>query len=234
MNTAAHPSINQLPEFHSRPVDLSVAFSLLWLVGSAGSVDLHDNSVLNRHLQSLELEPSMIEQLIALAYQVDDDDLQEVFDVLNSELKAQEKEFLFDIAVAVSTKNQNINVAANHILRFFADFLDIPHSRLQEVYQQHHRMPLPKPEDLSSPVWWSAAEFRDTADSQIHLQLSREQALAILDLPEDATADDIKRVYRRKMQSHHPDRFEKLGEQAREAAESKFILVQRAYEVLKS
>jgi DnaJ like chaperone protein len=60
----------------------------------------------------------------------------------------------------------------------------------------------------------------------------RRMALAILDLNSNATADDIKRSYRRLVKEYHPDRNLNLSEQERGEFAQRFLEIQDAYEEL--
>lgn len=55
-------------------------------------------------------------------------------------------------------------------------------------------------------------------------------AYQILEVPADASDDEVKRAYRRMAMKYHPDKVAQLGEEVQKAATEKFKKVQEAYE----
>ena len=55
----------------------------------------------------------------------------------------------------------------------------------------------------------------------------------ILEISPDATDKEVKSAYRRMANKYHPDKVRNLGPEHLEAAENRFIEVQKAYEVIK-
>lgn len=76
------------------------------------------------------------------------------------------------------------------------------------------------------------AEYRaGLAKAKLELKKSkRKDYYAILGVPQNALATEIKKAYRKKALEHHPDKAGP-GEDARKAAEAKFKDVTEAYEV---
>jgi DnaJ like chaperone protein len=60
-----------------------------------------------------------------------------------------------------------------------------------------------------------------------------ESAYKILEIPTNATDDEIKKAYRKMAMKYHPDKVRGLGEQHEKSANEKFIKVQEAYEQIK-
>ena len=58
--------------------------------------------------------------------------------------------------------------------------------------------------------------------------MAKQDYYSLLEVPKEASADDLKRAYRKLAMKHHPDR--NPGDKA---AEAKFKEVSEAYEVLK-
>jgi DnaJ-domain-containing protein 1 len=234
MPTLLHPQIISLPEFEDRPVDTCVAYVLLWLVVCSETASIDNNKTLKKYLATLSLQKQTLQELTVLVKQQQDRDLIQVFDILQSELQDDEKMFLLQIAIAVSTDSHAVSTCANHVLRFLADFLSLGEALLMEQFKAATKQNLPQPEDLSSPDCWGDREsFEQLVDSDSSSELSRSQALRILELEENATETEVKLAYRRQVQIHHPDRFESEGDASAEVAERKFLLIQRAYEALK-
>lgn len=63
---------------------------------------------------------------------------------------------------------------------------------------------------------------------------ARAQALAVLDLPADATPEQIRRRHRELVRRFHPDAQPNLGPRAQQEATERFTAIQRAYETLTS
>lgn len=55
-------------------------------------------------------------------------------------------------------------------------------------------------------------------------------AYTILEVPADASDEEVKKAYRRMALKYHPDRVAQLGEEVQKAAQEKFRKVQEAYE----
>ena len=55
----------------------------------------------------------------------------------------------------------------------------------------------------------------------------------VLQVPQDASADEITRAYRKLAAKYHPDKVAHLGEEFRDLAESRFKEIQAAYDQLK-
>lgn len=60
------------------------------------------------------------------------------------------------------------------------------------------------------------------------------KAYEILELENSATADDLKRAYRKMAKLHHPDRVAHLGEDVQKSAKQKFQKISDAYELIKT
>lgn len=55
----------------------------------------------------------------------------------------------------------------------------------------------------------------------------------VLGVERNASADEIKKAYRRLVNTYHPDKVNHMGEEFRELAEKKFKKIQEAYQQLK-
>lgn len=223
-----------LPAFKQSPIDISVAFALMWLVRCSDVGNVRENPELIKHLKSLQLSQHILRELVIILKDNSTDDFVQAFDVLRSQLKEEEKHYMLDVSLAVCSTNQTLTTCANHILRFFADLLDLEQTYLEQRYRQIQDAPLSSPEDLSDPAWWSQHDLQNRVDLKSTFSLNRNQALAILGLKEGVAPDAIRKAYKVQAQRHHPDRVNSSNLAAVEAAESKFLLVQKAYEVLKS
>ena len=55
----------------------------------------------------------------------------------------------------------------------------------------------------------------------------------ILGISKSASADEIKKAYRRIAMKYHPDKVSHLGDDVRKSADEKFAMVNEAYEKIK-
>jgi len=62
---------------------------------------------------------------------------------------------------------------------------------------------------------------------------STEWAYQVLEVPHDASDEDLKKAYRKLAVKHHPDKVAYLGEEIRKKAEDKFQRITQAYEAIK-
>ncbi|PKP22774.1 MAG: molecular chaperone DjlA [Bacteroidetes bacterium HGW-Bacteroidetes-21] len=58
-------------------------------------------------------------------------------------------------------------------------------------------------------------------------------AYKILEIPPDATNEEVKKAYRQMAKKHHPDMVSNLGEEIQKAAQEKFRKINEAYETIK-
>ena len=54
-----------------------------------------------------------------------------------------------------------------------------------------------------------------------------------LGIPQNASAEDIKKAYRKMAVAHHPDKVAHMGEEYLKGAKEKFQQIQDAYEAIK-
>lgn len=230
MPASAITLLRNLSDFGERPLDTSVAYILLWAAVANGCENAEANPNLKKHLSSLSLERNTILELVSLLSENRTEDYITAFDIIDKELKREEKQFLLDMVIDVCSSDAKVSASANHLLRLLADFLNFDSDYLASRYQLKTDNRLSEPEDLSSITWWTIEQESKSIDQ---VTLTRQEALEIMGLNENASPAHIKQAYRRLVQSHHPDRFQAEGKASAEQAESKFLLVQKAYGVLR-
>jgi DnaJ-domain-containing protein 1 len=74
---------------------------------------------------------------------------------------------------------------------------------------------------------------KDTAGSGGGQKMNLDMACEILNIKSDATIDDIKASYKKKMKEYHPDRVSGLGEELQELAKKKSIDINEAYDFIR-
>ena len=226
--------INSIEEFAARQVDVSVAYVLFWLAANSDKLNaLNNNIELKKYLSTLSLQKQTLIELLNLAKQQNDQDLLQVCEILRVQLNNEEKLFFLKMAVIVATVTAKLTTNVNHILRFLADLLNLGQECLANVYFEHTKQSLTEPEDLSSPSWWTEFEENNAKPTVSDRTLSRKAALKVLGLNPTASASEIKQAYRRLVHVYHPDRQTLANEPSAQVAESKFLQIQNAYEVLK-
>ena len=227
--------INSVLAKSEHPVDVCVIFALLWIAAADGALKAEQQSFIQKKLPAAGSGIDT-EQLLSIIADNDLDSFIEVFSTLARELSEPEKNFLLELAIGVATADNKLSTTENHILCFFADLLGFDPLRLKVVFKIVSGKELTEPGDPSSLRWWeernSGGEAADSAESAGTKPLTHEDACQLLGVPEHAAPAEVKRAYKRLMQSYHPDRFEALGSDAKKIAQQTFIRIQEAYEIL--
>lgn len=231
------PQLADLLAQSGRRVEISVAFALLWLAAADGIIDVNTHACLNGHYEAIPEGLDKSDTLLAIIAANDLDSFLLACRILHRELKQEEKNAFLELAIAVAHANGELTTSANHIVRLYGDLLGFSPDELQARYRERTGTELPEPGDLSSVLWWEAKEQRSFSEETHYFfspgkRFSRAEAFAVLGLQKEAQSTDIKRAYRRLVQNYHPDRYEAQGTDARQVAESNFLRVQQAYEVL--
>ncbi|WP_341901217.1 DnaJ domain-containing protein [Fluviicola taffensis] len=79
---------------------------------------------------------------------------------------------------------------------------------------------------------FGASANNERLHSIANVGIRRKMALAILDLGQNASEEDVKKSYRRLVKEYHPDRNPDLGEEERAIHAQRFLEIQDAYEEL--
>lgn len=237
---------------------LCAAFAWLWIAAADGSLDLKTYAYLERELASLPEASKKKEALLSIVATNDLPSFLLACRTLQQNLSAESRTSFLVTAVGLAAANGRLSIAANHILRLFSDMLDFSSDALADMYCEINGEALPETLDLSDVAWWRSQQSGDASDqaeshwrsSQAQREeeedageytryryvpgrrFSRAEAFGILGLRRGAPRAEIKRAYRRLVQSYHPDRFQAVGAEAQRAAEIRFLQVQQAYEVL--
>ena len=147
---------------------------------------------------------------------------------------------IFELALSMAMADSVFSVGENHVIRFISDALGLTRTQYEASFQTvTGRIPT-EPGDLSSAQWWQERDrIRDeqkeqdrqnTATSSIDRQQA--ESLKMLFLEPTATMKEIKSAFRRLAKTHHPDRFEGLGNDVVETASISFRRIREAYEYL--
>lgn len=80
--------------------------------------------------------------------------------------------------------------------------------------------------ELSSMLNMSSGNGHATTASSL------EAAYKVLDIPSNATDDEVRQAYKKMVLKHHPDRVASLGEEVRKAAETKMQQINEAKDII--
>lgn len=221
--------INQLPSFQERPVDISIAFILMWLVRCSETTNMRDNPELQKQLTTLDLDSVIFKKIISILKLKNSNDFYVTLKIIRDQLEPEEKLYFFDLCIMASTSKTYLTPSANHALRLIRDLLEVNPEYLESQFQELKNFSLSDPDDLSDPDWWERKLLEEDFSEDADLSISRKQALTLLYLKDTALPDEIKKAYKQLAQQFHPDRSGTSGEQNK----NRFMLIQKAYEVLK-
>jgi DnaJ-domain-containing protein 1 len=146
---------------------------------------------------------------------------------LRARLPRQDRETIFHWCAVIALIDQRFSQREHDILQSVARGLGIAaeHARLLFLHA--------KSRVLGGRGWQGAHRggFRGATGSAPGRD-RRSEALEILGLEPDASAEQIRRRHRELVKKHHPDAHSHLGPVAQEEATERFRRVQEAYEVL--
>lgn len=227
----------ELLEEPQHRIELAAAFTWLWLATADGMLDLGSHQYLNRQFAALPAVWPNYERLLAIIAADERESFLLACRVLHKELNEAQKRPFLETAIGLVLAGKTFGNAANHLLRLYNDLLGFELELLKQIWQQSTGQPLPEPGDPSSLAWWAERDppdkrQRSKYDWKPGRVFNRHEAYAVLGLERNASGLEVKRAYRRLVQAYHPDRYECMGQQAREEAELNFLRVRQAYEVL--
>lgn len=219
----------------------AVLLVLAWIAASDGSIDekearkLSEISVASKH--GNEVEP-----LLRLAKNHDVKALQLACEIVAHHFRGERARLFLEMAIGMSIADGYLLPTENHILRFLADLLAVDSAGLHSLFVEVTGRELPNPSDISSSSYWRKRENANAKSDQNSRGEERSrsapnssqsaQAYAVLGLEFGASKEEIRNVFRRLAQVHHPDRFSSLGEESVAAATVTFQRINEAYRYL--
>lgn len=210
---------------------------LAWVAASDGTFTAGQHSLLRKFAGAQE---GNLNLALDICRELDPDDLKTACDAVY-QLPADKSLVFMRWAIAVATADGQLSNPANFLLRFFADLTQID---LEETYQQVTKRPLPVPGDPSSVEWWQKREGksqnaksdsdkeRSSRAKKSGQHMTEAQALAVLGLEQNASADEIAQAFRQLAHVHHPDRFSQSSEEIQRNASKQFARIREAFEAL--
>ena len=171
-----------------------------------------DDPISADEIRSWEMQPLATHDLIGLAARI------------ATSLSESELDTLFCWSALVAFADGRFRPDEHQALAEVARGLNIPNSRARKLFHLALAQFLG-----SSGRDKDANEQRRTRPSDLR---PRSEALSVLGLPSDASADQIRRRHRELVRKFHPDAQPNLGPVAQEEATQRFHAIQEAYEAL--
>jgi len=218
-----------------RQMGLAITTALAWVATCDGSVDERERSFI-QSVGGDQLSEEEVAVAIQSASRGDIRDLQLVSEILGK-LEPEQKGLFLDLAVGVAISDSRLTVSENVVVRYFADLLGLGMDRLDQAFLEQTGHDCPEVSDLSSADWWDARARSDHSSSEGTWKQRRTrqkiiEAYAVLGVPTNAPADEVRQAYRRLAKVHHPDKYESLGPEAVRAATQTFQRIQSAYKAV--
>lgn len=151
----------------------------------------------------------------------------EVCKRLKLRLVHSEKIQLLYFIVELATSNGKLTDNEHYTLRKIALSIGIPERSFVSILAMFR---FERINDFKQKS--SSNRKRTSRSSTSYSELER--AYQILELDSSASADEIKKAYRKLAKEHHPDRVIHLGEEFQKNAKAKFQKISNAYELIKS
>lgn len=210
---AVHKIMNGLPDLdRNSSGDFHISFLILsaHIVKADGKTDSREISFVYNFL--LHRFPSHAKDLFDAFQEILEQDvnIEEVCEQLAEHLTEAEQQFIISFLYDLSKADGHIDDLELQEIRKIAHLLELHPFILKQIEARFFR---------SSPK----------QDNQNELN----EALAVFNLTESASEQEIKKAYRDAIKQHHPDKVEHLGEEHKKIAEEYFKKIQDAYQTIK-
>ncbi len=238
-------SLDDLIRRSENPIGLSVIILLLWIAEIDGGLNAEERN----RLLGIARASGAREAIDEILGRFSGDPLvglASACTILHTDLDAGERRLVVEMAIGIAIEGE-LSFAQNHILRLLADLFQVPPPELDSLYRKFAGTGFPEVGDPGSVAWWQGDRSREAswgeqarpgADHRARRPrrkgMDRARALSVLGLQQGALAQDIKAAFRRLSHAHHPDRFQRLGPEAVEAATQRFMRIKQAYDALRS
>lgn len=218
---------------------------LTWVASCDGRISPREQALLDKIAEAVDdVEELSAVEAAARLQRVED--LALVCRYLRSDVDRGGKRLLAQLAITMAVQDGSLSVGENHLLQFLADLLGLRPRTFARLFQQIAHRPLPRPGDPSSPGWWRLRESGRAAAPELLVPedagpaeedepagpMTRQVALTVLGLEQDASRESIHSAYRHLAKVRHPDRFSPLGAAAVASASEAFKRLHEAYAVL--
>lgn len=232
----------------SNETGASILLLLAWLM-TADEATVGEREMLKKIAASNGVGEDIVGKIVRLAQERDIAGIELACRILRDRFGPGDHERLMELFIGMMIADGYVSIAEQHIVRLLADLFWISPNWLKRIYRRVTGNEMPPLGDPSSPEWWEnvrrSSGGRRERDERRRSRSNRHRdatgvsdkdrrALATLGLSVAATEDEIQSAYRRLAQIHHPDRFERLGQEAVDAANERFKSINAAYQYLKS
>ena len=143
------------------------------------------------------------------------------YEEINDTYTVHDKLVLLQILVSLSVVDGYLAIAEQNILQEICANIEIPQRTLDSILNMYRFR--------SEYHEQRRQQQKSTSVSSVD---KLKQALKILELEVDATAEEIKKAYKRLAKIHHPDKVSHLGESAQKIASEKFKTIVVAYDFI--
>jgi DnaJ like chaperone protein len=215
-----------------------------------------EKQLLTRIAGTSGLDDIVVEDIILLARERDVPSIEIACRALRDGMDPEGQVRFLELCISMVVADGYVTIPEQHTLHFLADLFSVGPEKLQKLYKAVAGTDLPPLGDPSSPEWWARqanGEQDRSDDHQEHRTEGEDQrresaqsgsqsgedltsktrhAYAILGLDPGASQSEIKEAYRMLAKVHHPDRFQKVGEEAANAANERFRQIKEAYDHL--
>lgn len=231
-----------MPHDHREKLENCVKLLLLWVAASDGRLEEAELEFLSSQFQD-RTGTITNDEFLAVIRSADLESIEKAIRMVANESRELRLAFI-DMAVAMSMVDRDIAVAENHILRFYADALNLGLSNLEKRFQAITGRPFEDPGDPGDPEWWQQRQGKaveagdgETTDKTgtatgSNGQMSIAQARSVLGVSLNASHEDIQKAYENLAGIFEVSRVEAMGEAAVSLAHSRFKKIQQAYWLL--
>jgi DnaJ like chaperone protein len=218
-------------------VGTAVLLILSWIAACDGDMDEKERRRLAEISEASK--HGSITPLLRIIQGGDLDALQLAAEIIARNFSGDDALLFMEMAVGMAIEDGYLLPSENHVLRFLADLVGLDDDALNFVFEEVTGREIPDPTDPSRAEYWQTREGARRSKSRSSSQSGAQGAsdertryLAILGLESGATAEEIRKAFRRLAQIHHPDRFVRLGEEAVAAATATFQRIKEAHDYL--
>jgi DnaJ like chaperone protein len=233
------PEIRSILDRVGSEVDVCTLLVLALVMRADEGEDPEETALLNRIAESSGFEAPLVAEVVRLARRRDVPSIEYACRVLRNRLDDTEQVRFLELCIGMMTADRYVSVPEQYVLRFLADLFEVGPEELDARYESMVGQPPPQGGDPGDPDWWegqgrgrSDGESRAEEGTGDELSSKDRRAYAVLGLDPGASSSEIKDAYRELAQVHHPDRFEKIGDEAVTAATERFRLIQESYDHL--
>jgi len=226
-----------LLEESNHQLNLCISFVVLWVASCDGKIGYSERRYFFSHM--ISANKGTFDDLLEIVESRDINSFIIVCKLLIARLDNDSRKSLLKLSIGIAVSDQQLSVSENHLLRLLADVMGYSAHQFNLLYISSTGNRFVEPGDPGSITWWRRRKKQHSDEryknnnKDSKRNISYDDALSVLGLHSAANAEDIRRAYKRLVQTHHPDRVNSLGLDAAETAHQRFIAIQHAYKLLR-